>query len=478
VIGSGKFSAKKKESLVKRQYQISKKRAAEQFKGWAQSNETPIQLTFPTAGIAELAQQSLGDLLRAVGKVFIESVMDSEVEQLAGKRSGRETGRQAYRWGTESGFCIIDGQRVPIDRPRVRGKFHDKEIPLGSYELFQRASLIGESVWHKIMHGLTMRSYKEVVQQFADAYGLEKSTTSDHFIETSRLKLEELQKRSYRELNFSVMIIDGTIFKGEHLLVAIGVDPVGRKLVLGLRQGSTENATVVRGLLGDLMERGIDFTVPRLYIIDGSKAIRAAIVSYAGDAAFLQRCQVHKIRNVVGYLPEPLRPAIKFRMRAAYLCNEADEARDGLLRLHDELIEINPSAAAWPRVSRKHSPSWNSASHHDCVNRCRAPTGSNRVSPWWSASARRSNDGRAGTIGCDGSLPRCYLQNRDGTRSPATAICRSLTGHWKSPLPPVTNISRLPVVNMSGLLRMKPESLSFQRKAGHPRRAVDRLEIW
>jgi len=272
--------------------------------------------------------------------------MDSEVEQLAGKRSGRETGRQAYRWGTESGFCIIDGQRVPIDRPRVRGKFHDKEIPLGSYELFQRASLIGESVWHKIMHGLTMRSYKEVVQQFADAYGLEKSTTSDHFIETSRLKLEELQKRSYRELNFSVMIIDGTIFKGEHLLVAIGVDPVGRKLVLGLRQGSTENATVVRGLLGDLMERGIDFTVPRLYIIDGSKAIRAAIVSYAGDAAFLQRCQVHKIRNVVGYLPEPLRPAIKFRMRAAYLCNEAAEARDGLLRLHDELIEINPSAAA------------------------------------------------------------------------------------------------------------------------------------
>lgn len=330
---------------MKRQYQISKRRAAEQFKGWAQTSETPIQLTFPTAGIAELAQQSLGDLLRAVGKLFIESVMECEVEHLVGKRSHRDTGRQAYRWGTESGFCIIDGQRVPVDRPRVRGKANDKEIPLGSYELFQRASLIGEAVWHKIMHGLTMRSYKEVVQQFADAYGLEKSTTSDHFIETSRLKLEQLQKRSYRELNFSVIIIDGTMFKGEHLMVAIGVDPSGRKLVLGLRQGSTENATVVQDLLGDLMERGIDFTAPRLYIVDGSKAIRKAILSYAGDAAFLQRCQVHKIRNVAEYLPEAQRAAVKFRMRAAYLMSEATDARNALLRLHDELIEVNPSAA-------------------------------------------------------------------------------------------------------------------------------------
>lgn len=331
---------------MKRQYQISKKRAVEQFKGWAQTTDKPIQLTFPTAGIAELAQQSLGDLLRAVGKVFIESVMDSEVEQLAGKRSARGDGREAYRWGSETGFCIIDGQRVPIDRPRVRGRGTNKEIPLGSYELFQRSSLIGETVWHKIMHGLTMRSYKEVVQQFADAYGLEKSTTSDHFIETSRLKLEQLQKRSYREVRLSVIIIDGTIFKGEHLLVAIGVDPTGRKLVLGLRQGSTENAAVVRDLLGDLMERGVDFTVPRLYIVDGSKAIRSAIRSYAGDAAFVQRCQVHKIRNVAEYLPEAQRHAVKFRMRAAYLSNEAVDARNAILKLHDELVELNPSAAA------------------------------------------------------------------------------------------------------------------------------------
>ena len=111
---------------MKKPYQITKRRAAEQFAEWAKSNEVPIQLTIPTPGIAELAQQSLGDLLRSVGKIFIESVMESEVEQLAGKRSERLVGRGAYRWGSEEGFCIIDGQRVPVDRPRVRSRQHDR----------------------------------------------------------------------------------------------------------------------------------------------------------------------------------------------------------------------------------------------------------------------------------------------------------------------------------------------------------------
>jgi hypothetical protein len=112
----------------------------------------------------------------------------------------------------------MDGQRIPIDRPRVRSRQNDKEIPLGSYELFQRASLIHETVWHKIMHGLTMRTYKEVVQQFSEAYGLEKSATSEHFVEASRLKLEQLSKRSLAHIPLAVMVIDGTIFKGECLV--------------------------------------------------------------------------------------------------------------------------------------------------------------------------------------------------------------------------------------------------------------------
>ncbi len=330
---------------MKKPYQISRRRAAEKFRKFALASPTPIQLTFPLAEIADLAQTSVGDLLRAVGKSFIESVMEAEVEQVAGKRSQPNPKRTIYRWGTEEGFCLIDGQHVPIQRPRLRSRTK-KEVPLGSYEMFQRSSLLGETVWQKIMLGLTMRSYKEVVQQFADAYGLEKSTTCEHFVQASREKLKQLMERSLVGTSIAVMLIDGTIFKGQNLVVAIGIDPSGRKLVLGLRQGATENATVVGGLLGELVERGVDFTAPRLYIVDGSKAIRKAIVNYAGDAAFIQRCQVHKIRNVVEYVPEAERPTLKYRMRVAYGATEAADSRKLLYQLEDELLQSNPSAAA------------------------------------------------------------------------------------------------------------------------------------
>ena len=330
---------------MKKTYQISRRRAVEKFRKFALTHPTPIQLTFPLSDVAELAQASLGDLLRGVGKIFIETVMEAEVEQLAGKRSQPNPQRNIYRWGVEDGYCIIDGQRVPIERPRLRSRTK-REVPLGSYEMFQRSSLLGETVWQKIMLGLTMRSYKEVVQQFADAYGLEKSTTSEHFVQASRRKLKELLERSLAGLSIAVMVIDGTIFKGQSLVVAVGIDASGRKLVLGLRQGATENGTVVGALLAELIERGLDFSTPRLYLVDGSKAIRAAIRNHAGDAAFVQRCQVHKIRNVTEHVPEDDRHALKYRMRVAYGAAEAADARNLLYKLHDELLQSNPSAAA------------------------------------------------------------------------------------------------------------------------------------
>lgn len=330
---------------MKRTYQISRRRAVESFRKFALSTPTPIQLTFPIAEVAELAQTSLGDLIRGVGRAFIETVMEAEVEQLAGKRSQPDPKGTIYRWGTEDGYCIIDGQRVPIRRPRLRSRTK-REVPLGSYELFQRSSLLEDTVWQKIMLGLTMRNYKEVVQQFSDAYGLEKSTTCEHFVEASRKKLKELAERSLAGLSVVVMIVDGTIFKGQNLVVAIGIDASGHKLVLGLRQGATENASVVGALFGDLMERGFEFTTPRLYLVDGSKAIRSAIRNYAGDAAYVQRCQVHKIRNVTEHVPEADRPGLKYRMRVAYAAAEAADARNLLYKLHDELVQSNPSAAA------------------------------------------------------------------------------------------------------------------------------------
>ena len=329
---------------MKKEYQISKGQALEGFQSWAKENQEPVQLRFATAEIVELAQQGLGDLLRQVGRQFIEAVMEAEVEQLAGSRSKPNAERGAYRWGTEEGFCVIDSQRVPLVRPRVRSR-DNRELALGSYELFQRASLLNETVWQKIMHGLTMRNYKEVVQQFMEAYGLEKSTISEHFIEASRRKLEQLMTRSLKDVQLCTFLMDGTYFKGESLIVAIGIDRLGNKLVLGLLQGATENASVVGDLFCQLEERGLDFGRPLLYVIDGSRALRAAIQRHAGEAAFIQRCQVHKLRNVAEYVPEPERARLKFRMRGAYAIAEAVDARRALYKLHDELMRSNPSAA-------------------------------------------------------------------------------------------------------------------------------------
>ena len=328
---------------MKKEYQ-NKRAAAEELRAAKEVSGDAIQLAFPTAEMLQLLEKGVGELIRQVGKLFIASVLEVEVEQMVGRRSKRQQERKAYRWGSGRGYCVVDGQRVPISQPRIRG-CNGRELPLSSYQLFQQASPAEETVWSNIMRGLSMRNYKEVLQQFLDAYGLKKSTISERFIEVSRKKLELLLTRSLAHLQLCAILMDGTIFKGQHLVVAIGIDRLGHKIVLGLVQGATENATVVSGLLDQLSERGVDFSVPRLYLLDGSKALRSAIRRHAGEAAFVQRCQVHKIRNVTDYLPEEQRAAVKFRMRAAYSMPEASDAKQALYRLHSELTETNPSAA-------------------------------------------------------------------------------------------------------------------------------------
>lgn len=140
---------------MKKQYQIRAQRAIDQFQEWANGEVDPIQLSLPTADVLKLAQRSLGELLRQVGKVFVENVLEAEVEHVAGERSKPDPKREAYRWGSEHGYVVIDGQEVPIEKPRVRTRQNNREIPLGSYELFQRAGLIQETVWQKILYGLT-----------------------------------------------------------------------------------------------------------------------------------------------------------------------------------------------------------------------------------------------------------------------------------------------------------------------------------
>ena len=270
--------------------------------------------------------------------------MEEEVRHVAGNRYEQQEGRRAHRWGKEDGYCVVDGQKVPIKRTRLRSK-DKREQRLGSYELFQRSGPLQKSVWDKMMRGLSTRNYGAVVKEFQQAYGIEKSAVSENFIEASREKVKELMERPLGELRLCVVLIDGTPFKDRQMIVALGIGCDGRKTVLGLREGATENATVVGALLSDLIERGLDFTTPRLYILDGGKALPAAVRRQAGEAAFIQRCQVHKKRNVVDHLPDEYKADVRRKLQNAYSMVDYGDAKRALERLHRELMDMNPSAA-------------------------------------------------------------------------------------------------------------------------------------
>ena len=329
---------------MKRQYQIEKQRAVQQFRRLATEQNPNIQMVLPLADIVSALQQGVGNLLRQAGLELMHLVMDEEVKSLAGERHEQHPGRRAHRWGREDGYCVVDGQKVPIRRTRLRTP-DQREQRLGSYELFQRSGPMQAGVWDKMMRGLSTRNYGAVVKDFQDAYGIEKSAVSENFIEASREKVKALMERPLGELRLCAVLIDGTPFKDRQMIVALGIGCDGAKTVLGIREGATENAAVVNALLSELVERGLDFSTPRLYILDGGKALHAAVRRHAGDAAFIQRCQVHKKRNVVDHLPEEHKAEVKKKLQNAYAMVDYTDAKRALERLHRELMDLNPSAA-------------------------------------------------------------------------------------------------------------------------------------
>ena len=329
---------------MKKPYQIAAGRAVQRVRQWAEENNPVVQLMLPMMEILTLARRGAGELVREAGLRMMLLAIAQEAEALTGARHQQSPDRQAYRWSQEDGFVVVDGQKVPIERRRLRGK-KGGEVRLGTYELFQQSRNLEDEVWWKMLRGLTTRNYPLVTRSFAQAYGIEKSATSERFIRASRDKLKELMERPLGELKLCAIVIDGTPFKGRQMIAAIGVGNDGKKVVLGLREGATENATVVRELLEDLARRGLDFTTPRLYVLDGAKALSCAVKRHAGEAALIQRCQVHKRRNILDQLPDEYQPGLERKLIAAYAMVEEADARRALDQIHRELERINPSAA-------------------------------------------------------------------------------------------------------------------------------------
>src|SRR5271168_3601431 len=329
---------------MKKPYQIESQRAVKRLEEMAAEGNPTVQMVLPMAEMIGWLRRGVGELIRQAGLQLIGLLMDEEVRHLVGERSRLTPERTANRWGSERGYCVVMGQKVPVERPRVRST-EDHEIRLGSYEMFHRGEPLTETVWEKLMLGLTTRKYGEAVRQFTEAYGLEKSAVSEHFIESSRAKLKELMERRLSKMKFCALLIDATPFEGQQMVAALGIGYDGTKTILGIRQGATENATVVGELLGDLMNRGLDFTEPRIYVLDGGRALHSAVKKYAGEAAPIQRCQVHKRRNVLDHLSDDDKPTVAQKLNAIYAMEDYMAAKTALDGLHHELMHLNPSAA-------------------------------------------------------------------------------------------------------------------------------------
>jgi transposase-like protein len=329
---------------MKKPYQIEAQRAVKQLEGMAAEGNPAVQMVLPMAEMVGWLRKGVGELIRQAGLQLMDLLMQEEVRELVGERSQRQADRTANRWGSEGGYCVVMGQKVPVQRPRVRTT-DDKEVRLGSYEMFHRGEPLTETVWEKLMLGLSTRKYGQAIRQFTEAYGLEKSAVSEHFIEASRAKLKDMMERRLDQTRLCALLIDATPFQGQQMVAALGIGQDGRKAILGIRQGATENATVVSELLSDLLSRGLDFAEPRLYVLDGGKALAAAVKKHAGESAAIQRCQVHKRRNVLDHLTDEQKPAVAKKLNAAYALEDYAAAKQALNLLHRELMDLNPSAA-------------------------------------------------------------------------------------------------------------------------------------
>ena len=328
---------------MKKAYQIEEQRAIEKFRSHLMSDPGNIQMVLPLAEIAQMLRQGVAPFLVQAQLQLLTLIMNDEIDWPTGERYSRAKGQDMRRWGREDGAIVINGQKVRIRRPRLRGK--EGEMKVGSYELFRRDENMQRQVWDRITRGLTMRGYGPAVRECEPAFGIEKSAVSERFVLASAQKVDALLKRKLHDLRFCALMVDGVQYKGEHLVTALSVDLTGRKMILGFHQGASENQQVCDALLADLAGRGLDFNQPHLNIIDGSKGLRAALRKYCGDAGRVQRCQIHRRRNVCGHFADEDQPRWDRKLANAYDLREYKEAKAALLRIERELMEVNPSAA-------------------------------------------------------------------------------------------------------------------------------------
>ena len=324
-------------------YQSSAKKSNRKFEVVG-ARQLAVHLPLPLVELWEELQPQVEHLAGLAGLQIIRGVIEEEVTRRVGPRYQPDPASSCVRWGQQPGYVLFAGQKVAVERPRVRTR-KGQEVPLDSYARLQHDGRRQRAVSEGIVAGLTSRSYHRAVQSVLDGYGIEKSSVSREFVAASAAQLQQLCEKKLGDLDLVAILIDGIHLGKQVLVVALGLESSGKKHVLGLWQGATENTTVVKELLEDLVARGLNPERRYLFVIDGAKALRAAIERVFGERAEVQRCQIHKRRNVKDHLPKQAQGDTDRRIRNAYAMTGYAEAKAELEKIFRQLERINPSAA-------------------------------------------------------------------------------------------------------------------------------------
>jgi len=298
-------------------------------------------------GVLELLQEGLHNLAFEIGRLVALGLLDYEVEQLCGGRYVHGIHKQvARRHGGQRGWAMLAGQKVPLERPRARHTDGRGEAQLAVYRLLQNPDNLGAAVLRRILHGVSARNYGQVIEQVRRSFGVKRSSVSRHYVRVMADRIRGFVERRWDGVRFVAIMIDGKSFAQEMMVAVLGVTVTGEKHILGLRQGASENAQVCKELLESLRERGVRTDVPTLFVLDGAKALRAAVVSVWGGNAVIHRCQIHKQRNIKAHLAKGYWPELSRRLGEAYGETDYDRALALLKKAAVWLEGINPDAAA------------------------------------------------------------------------------------------------------------------------------------
>lgn len=306
----------------------------------------PDQVQLSLQEIAASAQHGLLAFSVAVGMQVLDALIDEDVLRAVGAKGKWNPERQAVRLGGGSSSIAVGGRKVAKQRPRVRS-MGGREVPLPTWEFFRSHDLLKEMAFDRVIAGVSTRNYPATLEPIGEVAerATSRSTVSRRFAARARVALDELNSKDLSELNIKAVIADGKQVAGEAVVVALGIDIKGGKHPLGLRHGTTENAGVCKQLMRSLVSRGLDFSQGILFVIDGGKGLRSAIKQVFGELGLIQRCRLHKQRNVLDHLPDHLHRETKAKINKAWEDNDADKALRALNHIADSFEESYPDAA-------------------------------------------------------------------------------------------------------------------------------------